>query len=534
MKRFLQLSVVGMLTLALAVTAGAQQVPTQVTRLGDWVEIGNDVFMNIIATTDWRYQFNENTDFEKDIRDRVASRQTLATVTHNGTGDLLFEESRIGVDFRYRKDLTMQVLFESEMTIDGNRIDNGVAIFGDDPAVQDFEDDRDLSCATGGCDQRNSINLERAWLSYKIPSTPLAIEVGAKLWTTDPAGVLGDDDPRFAAMLDLGVFELTLAAVVQTESLRAGLTNDNDDIYYTAGAAFDLKPLTVGLDVAYFRFRFGGSTGQDFEGQEHDTVLIMPSVTGEFGIISFLVQPMLVWGEAEGSAAGGGRDFDVFGFGGIAQVEVNLGIVRPFFAVVFGTGDDDVGDDDLNAFSPLPQTEITLTTGSKYFGVFDIAPSWGGRDVFPPAVVNLGSGFEFMHSVGNPWGDRINPEDDIDTTYANAGVLLLAPGIQIFPLQGHELDLYYIYRRVMETEPLEVLSGVANVDEMMSHEFGLLYTWAPNPHFDFRVMGAIVLPSDGIKDIASAQDCDFDTAGVQSCDGEDVALYGQVRFRARF
>jgi hypothetical protein len=43
-----------------------------------------------------------------------------------------------------------------------------------------------------------------------------------------------------------------------------------------------------------------------------------------------------------------------------------------------------------------------------------------------------------------------------------------------------------------------------------------------------------VIPSDGVKDLASAQDCDFDTPGVQSCDGNDLALYGQVRFRARF
>jgi hypothetical protein len=446
----------------------------------------------------------------------------------------LFQESRIGVDFRYRKNLTMQVLFENQTTIDGNRIDNGVAVFGDPSDPQNFDDGRNLVCDTGGCDQRNSVNLERAWLRYTLPNTPLTIEVGASLWTTDPAGVLGDDDPRFAAFLDLGKLQLSVAAVIQTESLRIGLTNDNDDVYYTAGAIVDLTPITVGLDVAYFRFRFAGATGLPFEGQENDTVLIMPSVTGEFGIVSFLVQPMLVWGEAEGGAVGGGRDFDVFGYGGIAQVELNLGVVRPLLAVVFGSGDDDVGDRDLNAFSPLPSGEITLTTGSKYFGVFDISPSWGGRDVFPPAVVNLGSGFEFMHSVGNPWGDRINPEDDIATTYANAGVLLLAPAVQIFPFQGHELDLYYIYRQVIESEPLEVLSGVDNVDEVMSHEFGLLYTWAPNPHFDFRVFGALVLPSDGIEDIASAQDCDFDTAGVQSCDGEDIALYGQVRFRARF
>ena len=537
MKRVLQLSLVGALTLTMAATAMAQEVPTQVTRIGNWVEIANDVFLNIIATTDWRYQFNENTDFEKDIRDRVPSRQTVSTVPHNGTGDLLFQESRFGVDMRYRKNLTMQVLFESQLTIDGNRIDNGVDVFGDDPETQTFEDGRNLACDTGGCDQRNTINLERAWMNYQLPNTPLAIEVGAKLWTTDPAGVIGDDDPRFAVFLDLGAFQMEAAAVMQTESLRAGLTNDNDDVYYTFGASYDLKPVMVGLNLAYFRYRFSGSSGQATTGQEVDSVTIMPSVTGAVGPISFLVQPMLVWGEARGGrdTTGARQKYDIFSYGFIGQVEANLGIVRPFLAVVFGSGDDDANDNDLEGFAGQPQREITLTTGSRYFSVFDIAPSWGGRDTFPPAAVNLGSGFEFMHTVGNPWNDRINPVDDLaaNFTHANPGTLLLAPGVKIFPLKGHEVDVYYIYRRVMESDPLEEIVGVS-VDESISHEFGLLYTWAPNPHFDFRVFGAIVLPTDGIEDIASVQDCDFDTAGVQSCDGEDIALYGQVRFRARF
>jgi hypothetical protein len=287
----------------------------------------------------------------------------------------------------------------------------------------------------------------------------------------------------------------------------------------------------VGLNVAYFRYRFNGSSGNN-DGQKIDSVTIAPSVTGAFGPVSFLVQPMLVWGEARGGAdaAGSREKYDIFSYGFIGQVEVNLGIVRPFVAVVFGSGDDDADDSDLEGFAPQPQREITLTTGSRYFDVFDVAPSWGARDVFPPAAVNLGSGFEFMHSVGNPWHDRINPTDDLaaETTYANPGTLLLAPGVSIFPLKGHQVDLYYIYRRVMESDPLEAIVGV-NVDESMSHEFGLVYSWAPNSHFDFRLNGFIVLPTSGIEDIASVQNCDGNP-----CDGEDLALGATARFRARF
>lgn len=136
------------------------------------------------------------------------------------------------------------------------------------------------------------------------------------------------------------------------------------------------------LDASYFRFRFD----QD---QKSDTVLLRPSAVGSMGIISFLAQPMFIFGSVD-STAPGQPDYDVMAFGFIGKVEAKLGKVNPFLAVVYGSGDNDPNDNDLEAFSPLPQTEITLTAGTPYFNMFTSASSWGARDVFPPAAVNLG------------------------------------------------------------------------------------------------------------------------------------------------
>jgi hypothetical protein len=245
---------------------------------------------------------------------------------------------------------------------------------------------------------------------------------------------------------------------------------------------------------------------------------------------------MFVFGSVD---ANGGPDYDVAGFGFIGQVQMKLGKFSPLLAVVYGSGDDDPNDGDLDAFAPTPHREITLTAGQPEFSMFTNAASWGNRDVFPPAAVQMGTGFEFMHSVGNPWNDRpgggLSP--GITTTYNNPGVLLLAPGVEIAMAKGHSLDLFYIYRRVMDTEPIELAllagEGVSvSVDESMSHELAAQYTWTPNPHFDVRLFGGAVIPSEGVQDVASAQVCD-NTTGAR-CEGEDVALYGEVRVRARF
>ena len=518
------------LALSIAAVARAQQVPQPVVRMGNAIELADDLWVDFIGTADIRFQFNDNTDFEGDIRDRPPTRDNTATIAHGGTSDVWWMEARFGANMQYRKHLKMQILMENQMVWDGNRIDNGFALGGADT---DFDDGRNINCgATGtGCLQRNTWNLERLWIDYTLENTPLRFRVGADLWTTDPAGVLGDDDPRAAVFAKFGDLELSAAIVMQTSSQRIGLTNDNDNIYYTFGAQYDMKPWRFALDGAYFRFRFD----QD---QDVDTVMIMPSAVGNLGMISFLVQPMFIFGSADSNVPGG-EDYDVMAYGFIGQVELNLGRFRPLLAVVYGSGDDDPDDGDLNAFAPLPQTEITLTAGQPQFSVFTNTSTWGARDQFPPAAINMGSGFEFLHSVGNPWSDRPGTGlGGVSTTYSNPGVLTIAPAVKIALLKGHNLNLFYLYRRVMDTEPIEAEIArlndgiVVSVDESMTHEIGGQYTWTPNPWFDLRLFGSAVVPSKGVEDIASAQICDSTTG--RRCEGEDVALYGEVRVRARF
>src|SRR5256885_4526896 len=101
MKRRAQIALMGIVILAVASLAAAQgtlQVPSgtpqPAMRFGNFIEIGNDVLMHIIATNDFRYNTTTNWDFEHKVRDRVNSRNPEDTVLQGGESDLFWLLSR--------------------------------------------------------------------------------------------------------------------------------------------------------------------------------------------------------------------------------------------------------------------------------------------------------------------------------------------------------------------------------------------------------------------------------------------------------
>src|SRR5437016_5461779 len=303
MKRLTQITLVCVLLLAVASLAAAQgtlQVPSgagqPAVRFGNFIEVGNDVLMHIIAGGDFRYQTTTNFDFEHKVRDRALSRNPEDTTMQTGEGDVFWLLSRFGVDFRYQKSTEVQLVLEQRTNLDGNT-----------------SDDRFNSNNPGGTDifgraastENKGFSCRYCWLDYKFEGTPLRMRVGFDLWTQDQAGYIGDNDPRFALFADFGDFDVMGAAVVERESQRLGLTNDNDLIYYTFSAGYNLKPHRFQLDVTYFRDRFNGAdtTGNasagvnvsgngavQFRGQKTDAVLVMASWSGQVGPVRALVQ----------------------------------------------------------------------------------------------------------------------------------------------------------------------------------------------------------------------------------------------------
>jgi len=79
LRRWTQGALLGVLLLGVVSLAAAQQVSQPVVRLGNFLEVGNDVFMHIIGSADIRYKTVQNFDFENRVRDRTNSRSPSDT-----------------------------------------------------------------------------------------------------------------------------------------------------------------------------------------------------------------------------------------------------------------------------------------------------------------------------------------------------------------------------------------------------------------------------------------------------------------------
>jgi hypothetical protein len=536
--------------------------------------VGNDVFMHIIGTADIRYKTSHNADFESRVRDQGLSRNPSSTSQHEQDGDLTYAELRIGADFRYQKNLTFHLLFENQSVFDGNLID-----------------DRSNTSNPGGTDifgraastENPGFRVERYWIRYKFTGTPVLLHVGADLWSVSQAGILGNDNPRIGIEGEFGDLKLWASAVVERESQRLGLENDNDAIYYVFGGTYDMKPHRFGMDVVWFRDRFAGAdtqalgfrSGLGWTGQKTDSVWINASWSGKVGPVRGLLQGNILVGTARGSTVRGAgatalpasiptrREYDIFAGGAIAYAEVDLGVVRPFVGLIYGSGDGDPRDDKIHGFSVQTVSDSTQVTSTGFFNHLDPSVAFSLRDYACPARLQglasrtqgiasnpyaigtqvLGSSggtFECSHGTSNVFNHRIgNPSHvGLISEYSNPGTLVIPVGLRVFPIKGHELTGWYVYRGMITSSLVETafapeLAG-RSIGKSIYHGIGGAWQWTLNPYFDIRISGEIAVPGEGYKDIARLADCNPNAAGVQPCDGNDPALRAEARFRARF
>jgi hypothetical protein len=532
--------------------------------------------MHIIATTDIRYTTVQNRDFEQNVRDTVLEREPNSTSTQVSDSDAAWFLNRIGVEFRYQKNLQAYLLFEHRSIVDGNLIDDranddnpgGTDAFGRAPATEN-----------------SGFHTERYWIDYKFAGTPLRMRVGADLWTVDQAGIVGDDDPRFALFGEFGNFDVMAAAVVQFESQRLGLEDDNDLIYYTFSAGYNLKPSRFQFDVVYMRDRFAGADmsttanrvtggGIGWQGQKQDPVMLSASWSGQVGPVRGLFQAMGVVGRARGGTAGlpgfpttvSQRGYDILAGAAVAYAEVDVGIVKPFVAFVIGTPDSNATDRHLRGFSPAAWQDVTQITGTSWFEHLDTSTNFAGRDFACPArlqgvrrgnapatnpnaigaqVFNASApaGTECSHSVTNAFNQRIGQRSHagIFTPYSSPGTLVIAPGVKLYPLKGHEVVGWYVYRGMLNSSLLEqaFVVGVdpgyrGKFDLAQNHEIGGYWEWTLNPYFDIRLAGNAAIAGKGFQQLADMADCNLQQPGFQNCTGKTTALKGEIRFRARF
>jgi hypothetical protein len=127
----------------------------------------------------------------------------------------------------------------------------------------------------------------------------------------------------------------------------------------------------------------------------------------------------------------------------------------------------------------------------------------------------------------------------IRTAYSNPGTFDIPIGVRVFPLKGHEITGWFVHRRIDKSGLLDraFIRGVdpgfnGRIRKALYNEVGGFYQWTLNSYFDIRLAGTIAIPDGGYRDIGRLADCN--PGGTRAgCDGDDPALQGEVRFRAR-
>ena len=114
-------------------------------------------------------------------------------------------------------------------------------------------------------------------------------------------------------------------------------------------------------------------------------------------------------------------------------------------------------------------------------------------------------------------------------------------GARTFPLKGHEITGFFTYRAMANNNLLEAAFApelqagvIRQIRKSLYYEIGGFWMWTLNPHFDIRVAGNVAKAADGSRDLAHLADCDPSPTARRTCEGETLALRGDVRFRARF
>src|SRR5262249_314842 len=133
-----------------------------------------------------------------------------------------------------------------------------------------------------------------------------------------------------------------------------------------------------------------------------------------------------------------------------------------------------------------PVTGNATTAG--YTGATPLRPATPGAVTTPQnigvAVLGTtGGGAACTHDGTNVFNSRMGQTAHLGivSTYSNPGTLVIPVGLKVFPLRGHEVTGWYVYRGMLDSSILETafapqLRG-RKIDLAMYHEVGGYYQW---------------------------------------------------------
>ena len=289
------------------------------------------------------------------------------------------------------------------------------------------------------------------------------------------------------------------------------MTNDNDNLYYLFTAAYNLKPHRFSLNMIYARDRLCPDCENEDERQKTDAFYITPAWEGRFGILRFIAQGSLVFGEVERGPEPSDT-LDIFAGAAQIAVEAKLGKLTPFFTFLYASGDDDPFDDELNGYDKLASKEVAGVSSVSILNTMANSSMFSGIEQGPTHSQVFGAGASSRLRNGDNafnanWG--FNQSYDVLGGYANPGTIVPAIGVKFALAKGWRLDAHWAGMWVVTTETIEeqlnrengpIVGRTADIDNFIYHEFGAMLALAAQQAFRHPSQGdSLRFPATGRK-----------------------------------
>ncbi len=321
-------------------------------------------------------------------------------------------------------------------------------------------------------------------LNFGYNFGPFKVNTGwnTKFLDLQSGGILyGDDHPYIGFTGNFNDWNWeALYLIIQDEIDNKGGVFDGDDLdwrVYTLRLAHEWSGMTLAPIYAF-------SDNEDHDAKVHYIGL---EGYGKIGIMTPRFE--FIYADGDQDVSGGG-DNDIQAWGAYASVdfEVDKSFI-PYIGGYYLSGDDDPGDDDMEAFNGITNiSRYTPTFGMENAFVYRYVPALGSH-LYSNNFNTLGSSPGYGGISNSSKGDA-------------PGMYMLGAGAKGSLGEKLSYKTQIMYFAFAEEDGLEDLGyGNGDVDDEVGYEFDLRLTYKFNNHFSLGNVLSVFVPGDGIEDI---------------------------------
>ncbi|RME22438.1 MAG: hypothetical protein D6800_11045, partial [Candidatus Zixiibacteriota bacterium] len=267
------------------------------------------------------------------------------------------------------------------------------------------------SIGGGGQASADGVNLEtkNVYLAVKVPNTALSVKAGIQGFGTKNYTIFGDD---FAALrLDYKLSDMASVVALYGKFYENNKVAYDDDNVYVLLGKFKLSE-TADVNVGLAWDEVNGAAGTT----DTDTDVYVLFADGDFdlGMAKLEAQAAYSFGTMENGV--GNPDTDLSGYMASAKATVNAGGADLGLRLTYYSADDNLTDNDWNAFAgnvrtgsyEFPGENLHIFFYDKYYnntngGGLAFGPAYAGNGLFAingTANVKLGGGYDVKAGAG--------------------------------------------------------------------------------------------------------------------------------------